>query len=359
MSADLLDRYVRQMIEAGCAAGQSEIWFHWQGGEPTMLGLDFFREAVRVQAAHLPIGVVARNVLQTNATLLDESWARFLAEESFLTGVSIDGPATLHDRYRVDRAGRPSFAAVMRGITHLRRAGADFNLLCALNRHNVLKPKPVYRFLRDLGSDHIQFIPIVERTDDNAGLMPPPQRDILAPTGRVTHWSVTAPAYGRFLCEVFDIWRRQDAGRVSVQFFEVQLGLRLGLPAGLCVFAETCGDCLAMEHDGTVFACDHYVYDTWRIGNIAERTLAEISADPVLRRFGQDKSDGLPGQCRHCRYLRYCNGGCPKHRFLRSTDGEEGLNYFCEAYRRFFAHAGPELDRMAREVAAQGGPMVR
>lgn len=354
MSEEMLDRYIRQMIAAGRAAGQSEIRFHWQGGEPAMLGLDFFRDVVRRQQRHRPAGVTIRNALQTNGTLLTEDWARFLADEEFLVGVSVDGPPALHDRYRVDRAGRPSSETVMSGIDRLRGAGAAFNLLCTLNRHNVLKPKAVYRFLRGLGSDHIQFIPVVERRDGAGALAPPPQQDAADAACRVTSWSVPARAYGRFLCEVFDIWRRQDAGRVSVQLFEVQLGLRLGAPAGLCVFAETCGDCLALEHDGTVFACDHYVYDAWRIGNIRDRALAEIAADPALRRFGRDKAARLPGQCRRCPYLRFCHGGCPKHRFLTSADGESGLNYFCEAYRRFFAHAGADLDRMARQVAMRG-----
>lgn len=348
-----LEAYVRRMIEAQPGG---EIAFAWQGGEPTLLGVDFFRRAVALQRRLCPPGRTVSNSLQTNGTLIDDGWAAFLAEHRFLVGVSVDGPADLHDRYRVDRGGRPTHERVLRGIDRLRRHGVAFNLLCTVNAGNAAEPRRVYRFLRGLGTPFLQFIPLVERCArgaDDRRLAGPPQDEPEA--GAVTPWSVTGPAYGDFMTGVFDAWLARDVGEVFVQLFDVQLGIEMGLPSSLCVFAEECGRGLALEHDGSVFACDHYVYPAYRLGNLRERSLAELVDAPRQRAFGAAKRDALPGRCWRCPHLRRCWGGCPKHRVDRTANGEPGLNRLCAGYRRFFDHAAPHLRRMA-ELLRAGRP---
>ena len=349
MSAEVLEAQVKGQIDAAVAAGQPVVQFAWQGGEPTVLGLDFFDRVVALQAQHRPAGLEIENALQTNGILLDDTWGRFLADHRFLVGISVDGPKPIHDRYRRDRAGRGTFDAVMAGLEVLRRHEVDYNLLTTLHRANAGKGKELYRFLRTLGTPHLQFIPIVERRAAAGGLARAPQVDD-DPTHVVSDWSVSPRAYGRFLCEVFDIWYRQDLGRVFVQFFENQVGLWRGLPASLCVFAETCGNALALEHNGDVYACDHFVYPEYRLGNLTETPLVELGNSDAARSFGADKRETLTAQCRSCRYRFACNGGCPKHRILASRDGEPGHNYFCESYTMFFRHAGDRLQALAAGV---------
>jgi len=354
MPDEVLERYVRDYIAAQAETGAPEIWFSWQGGEPTLLGVEFFRHVVELQASYCPPGRRIRNALQTNGTLLDDEWGAFFKENGFLIGLSVDGPRDLHDRYRVDRAERPTFDKVMAGLDVLRRHGVETNALTVVHRRNARKPREVYRFLRDAGFDFIQFIPLVERSagDDLAGA---PQSDGEGAAYRVTPWSVLPKDYGSFLNRVFDCWIKEDVGKVFVQFFDVQLGMWMGEAAGLCWFSETCGQGLAMEHNGDLFSCDHYVYPEYRLGNIMETPLAELAGAPAQRKFGADKRDALPRQCRACEFRFACNGGCPKHRFLSTEDGEPGLNYFCESYLRFFRHAGPQLQRMA-ELVRRGRP---
>lgn len=347
MSDAVLARYTAALIAAQAAAGLSEVTFYWQGGEPTVLGIDFYRRALAVQAAERPAGMTIRNALQTNGTLIDADWAAFLAAEGFLVGLSLDGPRALHDRYRRDRAGRPTFDAAMRGLGHLLAAGVETNLLATVHSANVVKPREVYRFLSGLGVGFLQFIPVVEREGAAGGLAGPPQSD---PAAGATRWSVSPAAYGKFLCDVFDIWHRRDAGRISVQHFDVMLGLLLGQPASLCVFAEDCGGGFALEHNGDLYACDHYVYPEYRLGNLMEEDLGRIAASPAARAFGAMKRATLPRQCRECRFRPLCHGGCPKHRFAITRDGEPGLNHLCAAYRRFLAHAGPRLAEIAARV---------
>lgn len=349
MSAEVLENYVRQMIAASIEAGMNEAHFAWQGGEPTMLGVDYFRDIVALQKKHAPQGIRISNAIQTNGMLLDSEWAAFLAAEGFLVGISVDGPKKIHDRYRVDRAGRPTFDAVMRGLNHLRAAGAQYNILTTVHRANAGKGKEIYRFLRGLGSTFIQFIPVVERRSAAGPLAAAPQVDgELCNT--VTEWSVSPRAYGKFLCDVFDIWYRQDLGRVFIQIFETQVGLWSGYPSSLCVFAETCGNGLALEHNGDLYICDHFVYPEFRLGNIAETPLREMVWSDKARGFGQGKRDELTAQCRACDYRFACNGGCPKHRILTSRDGEMGHNYFCESYTMFFRYAGKRLMQLGRPV---------
>jgi len=352
MPEDVLECYIRDHIAAQVAAGMQEIDFYWQGGEPTILGIDYFRRILGLQDKYRPDGVHLNNALQTNGTLLDAEWADFLHDNRFLVGISIDGPKRLHDRYRRNRAGQPTFAAAMRGLDLLMTHGVDYNVLVAVNRLNALKPAEVYRFLRGLGVEFIQFIPIVERTTDGHTLAPPPQSRSVAGDPRVAPFSVSPRAYGHFLCEVFDLWVRHDVGRISVQHFDVVLELWMGMPATLCHFAPECGQELALEHNGDLYACDHYVYPEYLLGNITRTPISELASLERQRAFGRDKARTLPPECRACPYLFACNGGCPKHRFRRSHDGEAGLNYFCESYRMFFRHAGPWLDEMARLVGS-------
>lgn len=350
MADDVLESYVRQMINASLEAGMQEVSFAWQGGEPTMLGVDYFRKIVALQKRFAPQGVRVTNAFQTNGMLLDDDWGAFLHDNGFLVGISIDGPKKVHDRYRVDRAGRPTFDKVMRGLEVLQRHNVEHNALTTVHRANGGKGKEVYRFLKGLGFEFMQFIPIAER-NGSGGLAGAPQVD-MDPGNSVTDWSVSPRAYGKFLCDVFDTWFRNDIGKVFVQHFDVMLGKWVGDQDSLCVFAATCGNGLALEHDGSLYSCDHYVYPEYRLGNIAETPMRDLLWTERQVEFGQMKKDSLTAQCRGCTYRFACNGGCPKHRFARARDGEDGHNYFCEGYTMFFRHADERLRAMARALAS-------
>ena len=352
MSDAVLEEYVRQYIEA---QNTEEVGFAWQGGEPTLLGVEFFRKVVALQARY-GAGRRITNALQTNGTLLDDEWGEFLARHDFLIGLSVDGPRKLHDTYRVDKGQKPSFDRVMRGLAILKQHRVEFNTLTVVNRANSQHPLEVYQFLKEIGSGFIQFIPLVERSPErlpvqtsapDLDLAEPPIPGEAQPRLPVTAWSVEAGQYGTFLVEIFDEWVRHDVGQVFVQLFDVALGQWMGLGAGLCVFAPKCGTALAMEHNGDVFACDHYVYPRYLLGNLMNRTLGEMVRSPEQLRFGSDKEDSLPGYCRRCEVRFACNGECPKHRFMKTPDGEPGLNYLCPAYFRFFKHVGPFMRTMA------------
>ncbi len=350
MPEEVLDAYVRQYIEQ---QEIPEISFAWQGGEPTLLGVRFFRHVVELQRKYAG-GKRIVNALQTNGTLLDAEWGEFLAENGFLVGLSIDGPRDLHDVYRVDKQGRPTFDAVMRGLETLKAHRVEFNTLTVVNRRNAREPERVYRFLKEIGSGFMQFIPLVER--ESAGPISSPSGLIqidLAPPARegaakapVTEWSVRSEEWGSFLTTIFDAWVRADVGRVFVQQFDVALGIWSGAGASLCVFGETCGKALAIEHNGDIYSCDHYVYPDYRLGNIRDVALVEAVHSPQQIAFGNDKRDSLPRYCRECEVRFACNGECPKHRFLRTPDGEYGLNYLCAGYKRFFRHIDPHMRTM-------------
>ena len=356
MGDAVLESYVRQMVAAASADGP-EVAFAWQGGEPTLLGLDFFRRVVAVQD-RLAGGRRVTNAIQTNGTLLDDAWCAFLAERGFLVGISIDGPAELHDAYRVDRRGRPTSDAVMRGLGLLKKHGVAFNTLTVVSRANAGHPLAVYEFLRGAGSRFIQFIPLVERAAVGTPLTvrghelagPPEAAGRSSPA--VTPWSVGAADYGSFLCAVFDQWVRRDVGETFVQVFDAALGNWMGLGSSLCVFAETCGRAVAMEHNGDLYSCDHYVYPRYRLGNVLEVPLAAMVESAEQRRFGRDKSDTLPRYCRECEVRFACHGECPKHRFATTPDGEAGLNYLCPSYKAFFHHADPYLRLMGQLLRA-------
>jgi len=353
MSEQTAEHYVREYIAAQPEG--APITFAWQGGEPTLCGVEFFRKIVRWQKEY-GRGRRIENALQTNGTLINDAWAAFFKKENFLIGVSIDGPEKLHNRYRLDRRGKGTFHNVMRGIDCLRKHGVEFNTLTCVNRHNVNRPEEVYRFLRGIGSTYLQFIPIVERQPDSGasalGLehaMPPDLETKDAPEAvpRMTPWSVPSKAFGEFLVAIFNRWIRHDVGRIYVQAFDVALGQWLGIGGGLCVHEKTCGNALAMEHDGSLYSCDHYVYPEHRVGRLGEGALKEFVEQPAQRKFGEDKRDRLPQDCRECPVLFACNGGCPKHRFKSTAGGEPGLNYLCQGYRHFFTTIDPYMQVMA------------
>jgi len=353
MSPDVLEAYIRQYIES---QPQEVVTFAWQGGEPTLLGIHWFENVVTLQEQYSQ-GKRIENVLQTNGVTLNADWAHFFADNNFLIGISIDGPRELHDVYRVDKGQQPTFDHVMRGIEHLKEAQVRFNTLTVVNRKNSSHPFEVYQFLRQIGSEFMQFIPVVERRARRAD---PNGLVLLSPNdttdSQVTEWSVEPNGYGDFLCTIFDEWVRKDVGRYFVQLFDVTLELWLGMPPSLCVFSETCGEALVLEHQGDVYSCDHYVYPENKLGNILDDSLAWLAGMEKQRSFGSAKRDSLPGFCRNCDVRFACNGECPKHRFMTTPDGEPGLNYLCAAYKKFFHHVAPYMEFMGRELLNRRPP---
>ena len=348
MTDATLDNYVRQYIEAQSVP---DIGFAWQGGEPTLLGVDFFRKAVAMQKKYCPPGKRVTNALQTNGTLLNAEWCDFFRENGFLIGLSIDGPRDLHDYYRVDKGGQPTFDKVMKGLDLLKTHQVEYNTLTVVNRQNSRRPLDVYNFLKHHGSGFMQFIPLVERVGEGQSFAAPPDPDPNSngaeeKNSPITPWSVESKQYGEFLCTIFDEWVHNDVGNIFVQLFEVQLAIWMGHPAALCVFAETCGGAMAMEHNGDLYSCDHYVYDKFKLGNINDKPMAELANLPFQQKFGADKRDALPKFCRECDVRFACNGECPKHRFIQTPDGEDGLNYLCAGYLKFFHHIDPYMKQM-------------
>lgn len=338
-----LETFTRDYI----AQGGDEVVFSWQGGEPTMMKLAFFERAVALQQQYRRPGTQIFNTFQTNGTLLDDDWCGFFKQHHFLVGVSLDGPRELHDAYRVDKRGAPTFDSVMAGLALLQKHGVATNLLCTLHAANADHPLEVYRFLRDVAkAEFIQFIPIVER----------PSVGGVQLGSSVTKRSVTAKQFGDFHIAVFEEWVRKDVGQVFVQMFDIALGIWLGDAASLCVFAETCGNALALEHNGDVYACDHFVEPRHLLGNINQRTLGELAFLPQQQAFGNAKRDSLPRQCRECPMRFACNGGCPKDRIIKSRDGEAGLNYLCEGYFALFSHLDAPMKKMAQLLRAERSP---
>jgi uncharacterized protein len=354
----VLEEYIRQHIEA---QSSTEISFAWQGGEPTLLGMNFFRKVVAFQAKYAH-GRTIRNALQTNGTLLNDEWGEFLQMHRFLVGLSIDGPRDLHDTYRVDKKQNPTFDRVMGGLAVLKKHRVEFNTLTVVNRANSKRPLEVYRFLKEIGSCYIQFIPLVERVADQVGhagergLVPPPASGEDVAVRPVTAWSVDARQYGNFLVEIFEEWVRHDVGRIFVQLFDVALGNWMGLGSSLCIFAEKCGAALALEHNGDLYSCDHYVYPQYQLGNILNRSLGEMANSPEQRHFGGQKFATLPNYCRKCDVRFACHGECPKNRFIDTPDGEPGLNYLCPGYKHFFRSIDPHMKTMVELLKARRAP---
>ncbi|NPV81214.1 MAG: anaerobic sulfatase maturase [Firmicutes bacterium] len=366
MSPEVLESFIKQYIEA--QDDIPEINFAWQGGEPTLLGVEFFEKAVELERKYCPEGKIIHNAFQTNGLLLDDEWGKFLKRHNFLVGISIDGPQHLHDSLRVGRSGAPSFDRVMHGLEVLKRHQVEFNALVAVNRINADHPLEVYHFLKDQGVKFMQFIPIVRRIpwtkgatagefqNETRGHIPSvsvtvsTRRVHSKKDGEVTPESVDPVQYGRFLCEIFDEWVSHDVGRYFVQIFEVALGIWLGLGSTLCVHAETCGRALVLEHNGDLFSCDHFVYPQYKLGNILKTPLRRLVNSDRQAAFGLAKKKALPRCCLECAVRFACNGGCLKDRFAQSEDGSEGLNYLCAGYKLFFNHIAPRMRDLAREI---------
>ncbi|MEB2353043.1 MAG: anaerobic sulfatase maturase [Burkholderiaceae bacterium] len=361
MSDATLEAYIRQLLESHRFP---EVTVAWQGGEPTLMGLDFFRKAVALVDKHRRPGQRVEQTFQTNGVALDDEWCAFLKANNFLVGLSVDGPRELHDTYRVTRGGKGTFDLVMKGLDRLRAHRVEFNILCTVNAANQAHGRRVYQFFRDeLGATWIQFIPIVERataeTLDIANLgwsaNPRGKRLLYTQTGTlVTNRSVGAKQYGQFLVDVFEEWARRDVGKVYVQLFDVTLEACFGRYK-LCIHAPTCGYGPALEYNGDLYACDHFVEPRFRLGNIHETHMLEMVASTAQRKFGDDKRDTLTRQCQQCEVRAFCNGGCPKDRFVLSRDGEPGHNYLCEGLYAFFSHTRAAMAQMGR-LYAQGRP---
>ena len=345
MQGDVLESFIRQKID-----GQdvSLINFVWQGGEPTLLGVDFFMQVVDLQNRYAN-GKEITNGFQTNGILVDEKWCEFFKENKFLIGLSIDGPEELHNRYRMNKGGKPTFDKVMKGMDLLKKYQVDFNTLTVVQNSNGDYPIEVYRFLKENGSGFMQFIPIVERivkSESNEILQ------LLHPNlgnGVVADWSIGSEQYGNFLIGVFKEWIKEDVGKVFVQTFDVALEAWYGMQPSLCIFHQICGQALAIEHNGDLYSCDHYVYPENKLGNIMEQPLSGMVQSDQQKKFGTDKLDALPGFCIQCDFRFACNGECPKHRFIKTPDGESGLNYLCAGYKKFFNYINPYMKFMASE----------
>ena len=330
MPDDLLEEYIVQQI---AIVPGTEILFSWHGGEPTVLGLDYFRRIVELQRKHRPEGKRIANSIQTNGSLLTDEWCGFFADENFGVGLSLDGPRALHDAYRVTKDQKATHRQVMQSYRLLRRHQVPVDLLCVVHAQNVQYPLDVYHFFKEIDAQYLSFIPLVE---------PQPARQ-----GGVGERSVPAEAFGEFLCAIFDEWVRHDIGRIIVQSFEEAARPAYGLDHSLCIFRPTCGDVPVIEHNGDFYQCDHFVTPEHRLGNIRETPLAELLESPAQEAFGRAKQETLPRYCQECGVLNMCHGGCPKDRIARTPDGEPGLNYLCAGYRKFFTHCRPYTLRMA------------
>ncbi|MCX5877777.1 MAG: anaerobic sulfatase maturase [Deltaproteobacteria bacterium] len=340
MPDDILEEYILQHIET---SPDPVIPFSWHGGEPALLGLDYFHKIVELQRKHQPSHRQIINGIQTNGTLIDEGWCRFLAAEGFAVGISLDGPQEMHDSHRLTKGGKPTHCQAMRGYELLREHRIACDILCVVHAHNVHHPAEVYRFFKQIKATYIGFLPLVESRPDI--------------DGDVSSRTVPSEAFGAFLCTIFDEWMSQDIGKTKIQIFEEAARTALGQEHTLCIFKKSCGDVPVIEHNGDFFACDHFVDKEHHLGNIRETRLVDLIESPTQRAFGQIKWDTLPRYCLECEVLPLCNGGCPKDRILRTLNGEAGLNYLCAGYKRFFTHCRPflaELSVLRNQETIQG-----
>ena len=343
MSDEVHEAYIRQLLEAHQVPS---ITIAWQGGEPTLMGLEFFRRSMELQKKYQKPGTQIENTFQTNGILLNEEWCQFFHENKFLIGLSMDGPKKLHDMYRKDRGGHGTFDRVVAAARLLQTHKVEFNILCTVNRKNADHPIDVYRFFRDeLDAHYIQFIPIVE--GDNKHNPSSPPLNLRGGEGGVTDRSVSSAQWGHFLIEIFDEWVKRDVGQTFVLNFDGALAGWLNMAGTVCIFGPTCGQGMALEHNGDLYSCDHFVEPNYYLGNILKTSMIELVASEKQRKFGKDKRDTLPKYCRECEVLHICNGECPKNRFIETPDREVGLNYLCEGYKTFFKHADRPMKIMA------------
>ena len=352
MPDELLERYIRQYIEANDVP---TVTFCWHGGEPLLLGIDFYRRALALQQKYAD-GKRIENTLQTNGTLIDEAWCDLFAANNFLVGLSLDGPEDLHDAFRRTKGGRPTFRRVMQTVEMFRARGVEYNTLSVVNRLSEGRGAEIYRFFRDtVRSRYMQFLPAVEHVVDVEGFHRPlivsPERE----GARLAEWSVTADGYGQFLCDVFDEWVVGDVGQVFVQMFDATLAQWCGVQPGVCSMGETCGDALVVEHNGDVYSCDHFVYPEYKLGNIRETPLVEIYRSKKRRDFGLAKRNALPAECLRCRYYFACRGECPKHRFETGSDGCR-KNTLCEGLYHYFRHVEPYMEYMREMLSKEQSP---
>jgi uncharacterized protein len=334
MSLEILESYIKQHMNAFPG---TIINFSWHGGEPTLAGLDYFEDIVELQQKYKPAGSTITNNIQTNGTLIDDAWCGFLSKHGFSVGLSMDGPAEMHDTHRRTADGRPTHSQVLGSYRLMQRHRIPCDILCVVNAVNVRRPIEVYRFFKQIGAQYLGFIPLVEPAWD----------------GKVSDRTPSPEAWGNFLCAIFDEWLGRDIGRVQVQIFEEVARKALGHQHALCIFREQCGDVPVIEHNGDFFSCDHFVHPAFHIGNIVQTPLVELFESPAQRQFGEAKSESLPGYCRKCEVLDMCHGGCPKDRIIDSPDGQAGLNYLCAGYRRFFNHSRRFAEQLAIQSRAQ------
>lgn len=359
MSEDMLETVVREYIKANDVP---QVSFNWHGGEPLVLGLDFYRKALEFEKKYAE-GKAVTNTLQTNGTLITREWAEFFKENNFLIGISLDGPEDIHDRYRRDKGGNPTFSRVMRGLEILREMGVEFNTMSTVNKASEGRGLEVYQFLKSVGSHYMQFMPVVEHVKYPLDAKGKPVKsgrpyivDPQTPGAQIAKWSVGELAFGRFLCDIFDYWVCNDVGEYYVNHFDAALANWCGVQPGTCVFGQTCGGNAVIEHNGDLYPCDHFVYTNRLLGNIKDKSIREMMESPEMVRFGIDKRAGLPSQCRRCQFLFACNGECPKHRFNLTEKGETGLNALCGGYRMFYSHVAPYMDRMRELLSHQMAP---
>jgi uncharacterized protein len=347
MSDETLETYIRQLIES---QRTPEVTIAWQGGEPTLMGLDFFKRAIDIVNTYARSDVAVQHTMQTNGILLNDAWCEFFREQHFLIGLSLDGPQAMHDTYRVDKGGAPTFHKVLRAARLLQEHQVEFNILTTVNAANADHPLEVYRFLRDeVGTHFMQFIPIVERINEHGEIG-------FQEGNQVSERSVKPEQWGTFLITIFDEWVRRDVGTVFVQMFDAALASWYGAPPALCIFAETCGNALALEHNGDLYSCDHFVEPKYLLGNIKDKHMIELVASDKQLQFGLHKRDSLPHYCRECEVRFACHGECPKNRFIETPDGEPGLNYLCAGYKAFFIHVDKPMRIMAELLRRNRAP---
>lgn len=350
MSDSLLEKFIKEYINSQT---MPQVLFTWHGGETLMRPLSFYQKVIELQKKYAN-GRTIDNCIQTNGTLLNDEWCEFFHNNHWLVGVSIDGPQDFHDEYRKNKQGKPSFVKVMQGIKLLKKHQVEWNAMAVVNDYNADYPLEFYHFFKDLECHYIQFTPIVERihlNSDGRYLA-----NVLQKEEKLADFSVTPEQWGNFLCTLFDEWVKNDVGKYFIQIFDATLANWMGTQPGVCTMAPTCGHAGVMEFNGDVYACDHFVFPEFKLGNIYEKSLIEMMYGDKQSRFGLQKRDALPAQCKACKYLFACNGECPKNRFLTTEDGEFGLNYLCKGYYQFFDHIAPYMDFMKKELLAERAP---
>ena len=350
MSDSLLEKFIKEYINSQT---MPQVLFTWHGGETLMRPLSFYQKVIELQKKYAN-GRIIDNCIQTNGTLLNDEWCEFFHNNHWLVGVSIDGPQDFHDEYRKNKQGKPSFVKVMQGIKLLKKHQVEWNAMAVVNDYNADYPLEFYHFFKDLECHYIQFTPIVERihlNSDGRYLA-----NVLQKEEKLADFSVTPEQWGNFLCTLFDEWVKNDVGKYFIQIFDATLANWMGTQPGVCTMAPTCGHAGVMEFNGDVYACDHFVFPEFKLGNIYEKSLIEMMYGDKQSRFGLQKRDALPAQCKACKYLFACNGECPKNRFLTTEDGEFGLNYLCKGYYQFFDHIAPYMDFMKKELLAERAP---